>query len=259
MNRHPPRSTLFPNTPPSRSPALRGRGQRAIEERGSPPVLLHRPDIDDRLPIFLVSLAGMLSVGYLSATYASRLHELIAEAGEQFEAVRRRGRRRRSLAAKAAVDVRRPLQDLEKLADALEADSADPREVAGKLRMGVMQLDAELSQLADVGELDEEADRPEPVNVRRVVDDCLIALQPRLAHHTVNLDVAEYLNIVGDHRAARRIVLNLLENVADHTPPGTTVGIRARRAAGSTVLAVDDNGPGVPADMADKLFATPDQ
>src|SRR5688500_14702926 len=45
--------------------------QLLVEELGYPPVLLHRPDLDDRLPIFWVSLAGLLSVGYLSATYAS--------------------------------------------------------------------------------------------------------------------------------------------------------------------------------------------
>src|SRR5688500_10638074 len=62
--------------------------QLLVEELGYPPVLLHRPDLDERLTILMVSLTGLVSVGYLSATYASRLHELIAEAGERFEAVR---------------------------------------------------------------------------------------------------------------------------------------------------------------------------
>ncbi|MDP9406231.1 MAG: hypothetical protein M3O86_06470, partial [Actinomycetota bacterium] len=65
-----------------------GLSQLLAEQLGHPPALLHRPDLGERLPILAVSLAGLVSVGYLSATYASRLHELVAEAGEQAEVVR---------------------------------------------------------------------------------------------------------------------------------------------------------------------------
>ena len=237
--------------------------QLLVEELGYPPVLLHRPELEDRLPILLVSLAGLLSVGYLSGTYAARLHELIAEAGEEFEAVRRRGRRRRSLVDRATVDVRSPLKELESVADALEQRSDaigehERRQIAGRLRMGVTALDAELSQLADLGALEEEQRRPEPVVLRRVVDDCLIALGSRFDGYHVDIDLPEHVRVVGDRRAARRIVLNLLENIVEHTPAGTAVQVRAAKGAGSTVLAVSDNGPGIPENVAARLFTPPD-
>jgi two-component system, OmpR family, sensor kinase len=236
--------------------------QLLVEEMGYPPVLLHRPALDDRIPILAVSLAGLASVGYLSATYASRLHELIAEAGARYDAVQRRGWRRRSFVARAAVDVRGPLADLDALARELDDDAGDltdldRRRLASRLRMQVTVLDAELAQLADASVMDDTSDaRPEPVTLRRVLEDVVVALGERLHAHIVDLDLPP-LKVLGDPRATRRVVFNLLENVVEHTPPGTTVHIRAVTTAGHVVLVLTDDGPGIPDDIAARLFTGP--
>ena len=233
--------------------------QLALEEMGYPPVLLHRPELDDRLPILAVSLTGLISIGYLSATYASRLHELIAEAGERYAAVQRRGRRRRSLLARAAIDVRSPLRRLDVLADELEnlaetPSDADLRRAAARMRMAVTDVDAELAQLTDVSVMDDtDEGRPEPLVLRRVAEDCLIGLGARLEGHIVDFDVPP-LKVLGNRRAARRVVFNLLENVVEHTPQGTQVHMTALTTAGSGVLVITDNGPGIPEDVAARLF-----
>lgn len=236
--------------------------QLLAEQLGHPPVLLHRPELGERLPVLAVSLAGLISVGYLSATYASRLHELIAEAGEQAEVVRRRGRRRRSFAARAFVDVAGPLRRLEEVADDLDdrwdaLDDTQRRRLAGRLRMGVTAVDAELAQLADVNALDETDERRlAPVALPRVVDDCVAALGDRLDAYDVTVDVPP-LKVVADGRAVRRVVLNLLDNVVEHTPAGTAVSVTAVAAGSFAVLVVTDDGPGVADDVARGLFAPP--
>ena len=236
--------------------------QLFIEQLGYPPVLLHRADLNDRVTILAVSLAGLFSVGYLSATYASRLHELVAEAGERFEAVQRRGRRRRSFLARAAVDVRGPLRDLERLADELESHStgekpADLRRLAAQMRITAMTVDAELAQLQDVSVMDDTGEvRPEPIVLRRVAEDCIIALSERLESYTVDFEVPP-LKVLGDRRATRRVVLNLLENVIEHTPKGTRVHLTAKTTAGSGVLVITDNGPGIDPEIAKRLFTGP--
>ena len=236
--------------------------QLLIEEMGFPPALLHRPDLDDRIPILAVSIAGLASVGYLSATYASRLHELIAEAGARYDAVQRRGWRRRSFVARAAVDVRGPLADLDALAGELDSASgaltdSDLRRLAARLRMQVTVMEAELAQLADASVMDDTVEsRPEPIALRRVAEDVVVALGERLHTHIVDLDLPP-LKVLGDPRATRRVVFNLLENVIEHTPPGTTVEIRAVTTAGHVVLVMTDDGPGVPDDIAPRLFTGP--
>lgn len=236
--------------------------QLLIEEMGYPPVLLHRPELDDRIPILTASLAGLASVGYLSATYASRLHELIAEAGARYDAVQRLGRRRRSFVARAAVDVRGPLADLDALASELDTETgelsdSDRRRLASRLRMQVTVLEAELAQLADASVMDDTVEsRPQPITLRRVLEDVVVALGERLQAHIVDLDLPP-LKVLGDPRATRRVVFNLLENVVEHTPAGTIVHIRAVRTAGHVVLVLTDDGPGIPEDVVPRLFSGP--
>lgn len=237
--------------------------QLGLEELGVEPVLLHRPELGDRVPILLVSLAGVLSVGYLSATYASRLHELIAIAGEEAEAVRRRGRRQRIFVRQASVDVRTPLRAVEDVAQALDErwhtlGDAERRTLAARLRSEITKLDAGLAQLTDLGTIDEGDLHLEPVRLARVVHDCLVALGDRLGGRHVDVDVGE-VKVVADARAARRMVYNLLENVADHTPPETHVRVDGITTPGHGVLAVTDDGPGIASATAHRLFDPPDE
>ncbi len=48
--------------------------------------------------------------------------------------------------------------------------------------------------------------------------------------------------------------LNLAGNAIEHTRPGTTVRLTARRDGGNVIVAVSDQGPGIPPEMMDKLF-----
>lgn len=236
--------------------------QLGMEQVAFEPALLYDPDLGNRLPILGLSLAVLASVGYLTATYASRLHELIAEAGAQAEAIRHRGRRRRSLIEKAALEVEQPLRDLEAVAGDLEErwedlpDSERAR-VASRLRSAMTQLDSEIGLIADVGTFDAES-RPEPVFLRRAVDDVIAALGRRLDGYVVDADVPP-LKVVGNRRAARRLIHSLLENVVEHTPEGTTVRITAVTTASQGVLVVVDDGPGIPDDVAAHLFEPPDR
>ena len=51
-----------------------------------------------------------------------------------------------------------------------------------------------------------------------------------------------------------RLVLNLMENALRHTDPGTAVEATVERRNGEVVLAVEDDGPGIPPDLQEKVF-----
>jgi len=54
--------------------------------------------------------------------------------------------------------------------------------------------------------------------------------------------------------ALRQIALNLALNAIDVTPPEGAVRLRAERSGTSVVLLVDDEGPGIPATMRERIF-----
>jgi two-component system OmpR family sensor kinase len=60
--------------------------------------------------------------------------------------------------------------------------------------------------------------------------------------------------VLGDRDRLRQVVDNLLTNVRAHTPPGTSVSVQVERREGEAVLEVSDNGPGLTADDAGRVF-----
>lgn len=58
----------------------------------------------------------------------------------------------------------------------------------------------------------------------------------------------------GDEARLRQVVTNLLGNALRHTPDGTPVELGVGQRDGWCVLQVVDHGPGVPPDLADRIF-----
>jgi two-component system sensor histidine kinase GlrK len=65
---------------------------------------------------------------------------------------------------------------------------------------------------------------------------------------------AQAATLEADPQKLRSIVDNLISNAVKFTPPGGTITVRARTAAGEAVIEVLDTGPGVPAEERDSIF-----
>ncbi len=60
--------------------------------------------------------------------------------------------------------------------------------------------------------------------------------------------------VMGDRELLMQVVVNLIENAIRHCPEGTTITLNADEYHGEPWFKVSDNGPGVPAELRDKLF-----
>jgi signal transduction histidine kinase len=60
--------------------------------------------------------------------------------------------------------------------------------------------------------------------------------------------------VVGNDTRLFRVLTNLLDNAFRYSAPGGTVSLAVRREDGSVVVSVDDQGPGVSADVLPRLF-----
>jgi signal transduction histidine kinase len=83
--------------------------------------------------------------------------------------------------------------------------------------------------------------------VRRTVESL------ELGERTVRLDVRKVI-VPLDAPKIERIVENLVANAARHTEPSVSIDVRVSSSDGGALLAVEDDGPGVPVELRTELF-----
>ena len=193
-------------------------------------------------------------VAELARTLESMLRELDAARGET-EAMLARQRR---FVADASHELRTPLTsvlaNLELLADSLHGDQGDAANSALRSSRRMRRLVADLLLLArtDVGRVV----AYEPCDLAQIVVEAAGELGPVSDAHDIELDVgrAGPVLVQGAHDELHRLTINLIENALRHTPPGSEIRVSTRLVGGQAELVVEDNGPGVPADLAPTLF-----
>lgn len=71
---------------------------------------------------------------------------------------------------------------------------------------------------------------------------------------TVSCDLVEGLKVFGDKTLLKQMIVNLLENCIQHTPPGTTITVALGKDNSGTYAVIADNGPGIPEWAREKVF-----
>jgi len=73
--------------------------------------------------------------------------------------------------------------------------------------------------------------------------------------HRVSVDCPPDLPpIKGDSEKLHQVMINLLSNACKYSPPGSAVVVSASRSEEMIVIAVKDEGIGIPPEMRDKVF-----
>ncbi len=67
-------------------------------------------------------------------------------------------------------------------------------------------------------------------------------------------ELAEAILVTGREGPLGQVFRNLIDNARSFSPPGGTVSVKLARKAGQAVIAVEDEGPGVPPDNLETIF-----
>jgi K+-sensing histidine kinase KdpD len=193
---------------------------------------------------------------------------LATQAAVALENARRFERQRRSMDRIAELDrmkndflsnisheLRTPLtvitgvgRTLEESADILSEE--DHRDLLARLNANAATLDSMVAELLDFGRLEAgQLDiEPTDVDLRELLTGVTDRLASLFRHHIVHVDVEEGLTAQADPLLLERVVENLLTNAAKYTPPGSNVRVICIGDARDAIVAVEDDGPGIPPD-----------
>lgn len=89
--------------------------------------------------------------------------------------------------------------------------------------------------------------------IERAAELCQTVLNQRVAHLSVELE-RDTLSVGVDARSMQRVILNLIANAAEASPPGSRITIRAKANAQIVSIEVADEGPGLPEEILERIF-----
>ena len=211
---------------------------REIERTRDPSLEVPRPEAEDELAELARTLEGMLRA----------LDESRTQTEEMLE-------RQRQFIADISHELRTPLTsvlaNLELLSVMLEGDERETAESALRSTKRMRRLVADLLLLArtDAGRVSARA----PTDLASVVMDAAAELEPISEGHEITVE-AEPAIVEGARDELLRMASNLIANAIRHTPAGTEVHAAVSVHDGEAELAVTDDGPGVPPDLAPHVF-----
>jgi signal transduction histidine kinase len=170
-------------------------------------------------------------------------------------------RARREFIANASHELRTPIFSLggflELLADE-DLDEDTRREFLATAREQVTRLTKLATDLLDLSRLDagrvQLERRPLDLGaVARAICEEFEAVA-KSKGHSIETSVDGAPEGYGDEQRTVQIGRILLENALVHTPPGTAIRVRAGQTNGRAVLAIEDEGPGIPAGQEEQIF-----
>ncbi|MFE9822515.1 ATP-binding protein [Streptomyces sp. NPDC005791] len=199
------------------------------------------------------------------------LNRMLGHVGSALDARQKSETRVRQFVADASHELRTPLASIRGYAELTrrgrENTGPDTRHALGRIESEAERMTGMVEDLLLLARLD--AGRPlsyESTDLSPLVIDAVSDARvadrapggaPGATHHW-RLELPELpATVLADPTRIQQVLVNLLANARTHTPPGTTVTARVRQASRElpwVTLEVQDDGPGIPAELQPRVF-----
>lgn len=215
---------------------------------------------------FALMALAILAMIFVNYRRARKNEQLLAasnrEISAQKAALEKSNLEKDRILSVVAHDLRNPIGAVTFLADMLlddEAHTMSLNETVGMIKkssVGALHLINELVGFAghEQGEV-----KLQPTDVTALVKETMQMMDYKLKEkkQAIICDVpGEPMMVNLDRDKIIRVVANLVGNAVKFTPEGGTIGIEAKRDGNVVLIAVKDNGIGIPQGMITELFGT---
>ncbi|MEV4921961.1 sensor histidine kinase [Streptomyces roseoverticillatus] len=193
------------------------------------------------------------------------LNRMLGHVGSALMARQESETRVRQFVADASHELRTPLASIRGYAELTRRTGAGGETVGPRTRHALGRIESEAHRMTGLVEdllllarLD--TGRPQAfadLDLSPLVVDAVSDARAAGPGHVWRMDLpAEPVAVRGDAARLHQVLVNLLANARTHTPAGTTVTARVRGASreGWAVVSVEDDGPGIPAELLPHVF-----
>ena len=168
--------------------------------------------------------------------------------------------RMRQFVADASHELRTPLTSVRGLAEfslqqGTGASAAELLRLMTLIHAEATRMGRLVEDLLMLAQFDQ--DRPvdrHPVDLSSIAARSVLAARLIQPGRPIGLHADAPVIVDGDAERLRQVADNLIGNALQHTPRGSAVGVTVRDRAGGAELIVADQGPGMTADQASRVF-----
>ena len=167
-----------------------------------------------------------------------------------------------AFAADVTHELKNPLASLRSAVDSLERidDPALRAQLIDVVRQDVVRLDRLIGDIGEAARTDAELARArfEPVDLGILIGQLVSSWETRRETGNVRIAFARPRRasaiVMGEPGRLARAIDNLIDNAISFSPPGGLVEIAATHVGDEIFIRIDDEGPGVPAELREAIF-----
>ncbi len=130
-------------------------------------------------------------------------------------------------------------------------------ELAREIRLAAERLDRVVGNLLNMTRLESGRVQPKPdwSDIQDVIGASLKSLEKELAGRPVSVEVSPVVPLLRiDYALIEQAMVNIIHNMAEYTPKGTPIEIRATLEGSTCLITAADHGPGVAPGELKKIF-----
>jgi two-component system, OmpR family, sensor histidine kinase ChvG len=167
-----------------------------------------------------------------------------------------------AFAADVAHEIKNPLASLRSALDGIEGIE-DPKlrnQLMTVAKADVLRMDRLISDISEASRVDSQlaTAKFELIDIADMVEQLIASFKPRADELGVIITFSrppkDEANVVGEDIRLERMLVNLIENALSFSPLGSALDIAISLFSNEVVVAVTDQGPGVPQEQREAIF-----